>query len=75
MSPRFRLNSNLLAILLAVSLLLAGCRSPELGQEQIHVQVVADGGTRQVEVQAGSTAGQALEAAGAVRTITTQVGK
>jgi hypothetical protein len=64
MSPRFRLSSNLLAILLAVSLLLAGCRSPELGQEQIHVRVVADGQTRQVEVQAGSTAGQALEAAG-----------
>jgi len=43
---------------------MAGCRSPELGQEQINVWVVADGKTQQVQVQAGSTAGQALEAAG-----------
>jgi hypothetical protein len=64
MSPRTTLPFNLLAILLAVSLLLTGCRSPELGQEQINVRVVADGQTQQVDVQAGSTAGQALEAAG-----------
>jgi hypothetical protein len=54
----------LLPVFLAVSLLLAGCRSPQLGQQRIAVQVIADGSTQLVEVQAGSTAGQALEAAG-----------
>ena len=61
---RFKLPANLLAIILVSSLLMAGCRSPELGQEQISVRVVADGKTQQVEIQAGSTAGQALVAAG-----------
>ena len=64
MPQRFKLPSTLLAIILAISLLIAGCRSPQLGQEQISVQVIADGRTQQVEVQAGSTAGQALQAAG-----------
>jgi hypothetical protein len=64
MFRRFRLPPNLLPCFLAVSLLLAGCRSPQLGQELILVQVIADGNTQQVEIQAGSTAGQALEAAG-----------
>lgn len=49
---------------LLVALLLVGCRSPQLGQELIGVQVIADGKTQPVEIQAGSTAGQALEAAG-----------
>lgn len=53
-----------LQVFLLVALLLVGCRSPQLGQELIGVQVIADGKTRQVEIQAGSTAGQALEAAG-----------
>jgi len=64
MLTRFNINRYLLPLILAVSLLLAGCRSPQLGQELIQVQVIADGSTRQVEIQAGSTAGQALEAAG-----------
>jgi len=64
MPMRFKLLPNLLAIILTASILLAGCRSPQLGQEFISVQVVADGGAQQVEIQAGSTAGQALEAAG-----------
>ena len=64
MLNRFRPSPNLLCFLLAVSLLLAGCRSPQLGQEIIHVQVIADGNTQQVEIQNGSTAGQALQAAG-----------
>lgn len=64
MYRRFRLLPNLLPLFLAVSILLAGCRSPQLGQELIRVQVNADGKTQQVEVQAGSTAAQALEAAG-----------
>jgi hypothetical protein len=64
MSKRTTILFDLLAILLTISLLIAGCRSPQLGQEQISVRVVADGKTQQVEIQAGSTAGQALEAAG-----------
>lgn len=64
MYRRFRLLLNLLPLFLAVSILLVGCRSPQLGQELIRVQVNADGKTQQVEVQAGSTAAQALEAAG-----------
>ena len=63
MFRRFKLPSHLLPILLAVSILLAGCRSPQLGEEMIHVQVIADGNTQLVEIRAGSTAGQALEAA------------
>lgn len=64
MYRRFRLLPNLLPLFLAVSILLAGCRSPQLGQELIRVQISADGKTQQIEVQAGSTAAQALEAAG-----------
>ena len=64
MLRRFSPPPNLLLILLTVSILLAGCRSPQLGQELISVQVIADGNTQGVEIQAGSTAGQALEAAG-----------
>lgn len=64
MFKRFRLSPSLLPILLTLPLLLAGCRSPQLGQELIRVQVIADGSTQQVEIQAGSTAGQALDAAG-----------
>jgi hypothetical protein len=64
MTLRFKLPSLLLPVFLVSFLLLAGCRSPQLGQELIDVQVIADGSTQQIEVQAGSTAGQALEAAG-----------
>ena len=64
MLRRFKLQPCLLPLLVSVFLLLAGCRSPQLGQELIHVQVSADGKTQQVEIQAGSTAGQALKAAG-----------
>ena len=64
MFKRFRLPQHLLPFLLALSLLLAGCRSPQLGENLIIVQVTADGRTQLVEIGAGSTAGQALEAAG-----------
>jgi len=64
MFRRFTLPFTLAPILLAFSILLAGCRSPQLGGELIQVQVVADGNTQQVQVQPGSTAGQALDAAG-----------
>ena len=61
---RIRLRSPLLPLFIAIALLLAGCGAPERGQENIRVQVIADGETHQVEIEAGSTAGQALEAAG-----------
>src|SRR3970282_608167 len=64
MTLRFKLPPPLLPFFLAASLLLAACRSPQLGQELVGVQVIADGKTQQVEIQAGSTAGQALEGAG-----------
>ena len=64
MTLRIKLPPHLLPFFFVSFLILAGCRSPQLGQELIGVQVVADGSTQQVEVQAGSTAGQALEAAG-----------
>jgi resuscitation-promoting factor RpfB len=64
MLQRFKLPSILLPVFLTIALLLGGCRSPQLGEELIGVQVISDGTTQEVEVQAGSTAGQALEAAG-----------
>ena len=64
MTLRIKLPPHLLPFFFVSFLILAGCRSPQLGQELIGVQVIADGSTQQVEVQAGSTAGQALEAAG-----------
>lgn len=63
-SSRPGTGSSLLPLLITIALLLAACRSPQLGQELIYVQVIADGSTQQVEIQAGSTAGQALQAAG-----------
>jgi len=64
MFQRIRLCPNLLAAIAALSILLSGCFAPQIAGEQINVQVTADGETRQVQVQSGSTAGQALEAAG-----------
>lgn len=64
MPQRFGLPSKLLIVSIAISILLAGCFAPQIAGEQINVQVIADGETRQVQVQSGSTAGQALEAAG-----------
>jgi hypothetical protein len=64
MFKRFSSLTGLLLLLTVSSLLLAGCRSPQLGQELINVQVTADGKKQGVEIQAGSTAGQALQATG-----------
>lgn len=47
-------------------LLLAGCVAPQVRQGQITVQVMADGKQVQVEVPAGSTAEDALSAAGVI---------
>ncbi len=60
---RFRLPLSLLTVLLAASLLAAGCRSPQFGG-QMTVIITADGATRDVQVQAGSTVLQALQSAG-----------
>lgn len=50
---------------LLISLLAASCRSPQV-TENINVQVVADGATRVVTLQAGSTVAQALQAANVI---------
>lgn len=52
-----------LTTLLVFSLLMAGCRSPQLGGN-ITVNITADGQRREVNVQAGSTVSQALQEAG-----------
>lgn len=44
-------------------LLLSGCRSPQIGADEIQVTILADGETRRVSVRGGSTVSQALEAA------------
>ena len=61
---RIRPLSNLFLTIFAIFLLLVGCRSPQLELDNILVQVTADGTTREVEISAGSTAGQALQTAG-----------
>jgi len=60
---RFRLLPALPSSLFAFALLIASCRSPQVG-EQITVTVNADGSARQVQVTAGSTVTQALQSAG-----------
>jgi hypothetical protein len=50
-------------LLLAFSLLMAGCRSPQVNEE-ITVNLTADGTTREVHVPSGSTVTQVFQAAG-----------
>jgi len=64
MFKRFKPLLSLLQCILAFSLLLVGCRSPQLAPDLIQVQVSADGSTQNIEIPAGSTSGQALDAAG-----------
>ena len=64
MSSRHFIYLRLLAVVLTVPLLIAGCRPPQIGQDDITVQVLADGKTRRITVPAGSTADQAIKAAG-----------
>ncbi len=52
-----------LLILLAASLMLAGCIAPRRGQGTITVTVKADGQTHKVQIPAGSSVQQALQAA------------
>ena len=49
--------------LLVVGILVAGCAAPQATQEQIQVQIEIDGETLNVNVPAGSTVQQALDAA------------
>ena len=49
---------------LFVALLLPGCRSPQVTEEDITISITADGDSRNVKVAAGSTVSQALQAAG-----------
>jgi len=60
---RLRLPLHLLTVILLAFSFLAGCRSPQFGGE-ITVSLSADGQTRDVQVQAGSTVLQALQEAG-----------
>ena len=59
-----RLHPHQIPVFISILLLFAGCSAPQLRQDNIHVQVIADGETRQVEIESGSTAGQALDVAG-----------
>lgn len=61
---RLVLPVGLLAVVLALLLTMSGCRSPQQDSERMTVQVLADGQSREIEVAKGSTAGQALQAAG-----------
>ncbi|NJC98530.1 MAG: DUF348 domain-containing protein, partial [Anaerolineae bacterium] len=54
----------LTAILLAFSLLVTACRSPQVTSGDISVNISADGETRNLNVPAGSTVTQALQSAG-----------
>ncbi|TAK13676.1 MAG: hypothetical protein EPO32_04565 [Anaerolineae bacterium] len=56
--------SHLFIVLATVSLLLAACLGPQVQQRSISISVEADNQTLTVQVPTGSTARQALEAAG-----------
>ena len=58
-----KLSAGLLLILLAASSL-TSCRSPQVSSPDISINVTADGASKTITVPAGSTASQALEAAG-----------
>jgi resuscitation-promoting factor RpfB len=62
---RLRPPLKLLTVLLAVSLLTAGCRTPQLGGE-ITISITVDSETRSEQVSAGSTVLQALQEAGVI---------
>jgi len=53
---------SLIAVIL--TLLIAGCRSPQLGEEKINVKITADGKSYEVEIKKGSTVADAMESAG-----------
>ncbi|GAB4419095.1 MAG: hypothetical protein Kow002_06490 [Anaerolineales bacterium] len=61
---RICLRTHLLTVIAATLLLTTGCRSPQLGQDDINVQVIADGSSHSIIIPAGSTAEQAIAAAG-----------
>lgn len=51
-------------LLLLAALVLVGCGAPRLRQEGLHVDLYADGVSQQIDLPAGSTVQDALEAAG-----------
>jgi len=61
-ASRYHSLRHLLLILLA--LMVSGCRSPQLGREQIEVQVITGGQAQMTKVTAGSTVADALQTAG-----------
>ncbi len=62
-STTLRIRPYLLAVLLIASSLAESCRSPQLGSE-ISVTITTGGSVHEIQVPAGSTVSQALEAAG-----------
>ncbi len=64
MQPRIFSRLCLLAAMTTTLLFIVGCRPPQIGQDDISVQVSADGQTYTVTVPAGSTADQAIKEAG-----------
>jgi len=64
MKPRNFSRFCLLTVIATAFVLTAGCRPPQIGQDDITVQVFADGETHTVTVPAGSTADQAIKVAG-----------
>ncbi len=52
------------ALLALLTLSLVGCRIPRLSRGDIRVSITADGETRQIDLPAGSTVAEALQAAG-----------
>lgn len=62
-NTRFKLRFSLLANLLAFTLLITACRSPQIG-EDITVTINADGQSSEVQITSGSTVTQALQTVG-----------
>jgi hypothetical protein len=63
--PRLQLRPSLILVL-AASLALTSCRSPQLAASEMTISILADGASRQVTLPAGSTVGQALQSAAIV---------
>lgn len=60
----FAIRRRRLAILLCLAVLLTACAAPRIAQGDINVTVMADGSTQQLRLPVGSTASDALKAAG-----------
>ena len=59
-----RTRKQLILILVFLSILSGGCRSPGFSGAQIDVQLISDGETKNIQIPAGSTVAEALHAGG-----------